>query len=81
PTEVLVGVRFRTREIAKFIKGNPNYSKADGELLGIVTSLAQPPNFGQIIADFKVRIMPDFDLEIFYNKQGTDGIRLEFRYK
>ncbi len=81
PGAVLVGVRERTREIANFIKGNPNYSKADGELLGIVSSPGAPPNLGELIADFKARTLPVFDLEITFKKQGMDGIRLEIRFK
>lgn len=81
PAVVFVGVRSRTREIAKFIKGNPGYAKADGELLGIVTATSLPPNFGQLIADFKVRTLANFDVEIVFKKQGADGIRIEFRYK
>ncbi|CAN5335820.1 hypothetical protein BH10ACI1_BH10ACI1_16200 [soil metagenome] len=81
PANVMPSVRERTREIARFIKGNPVYTKADGELLGIVSTPATPPNLIGLTADFKVRTLANFDLEITFVKQGTNGIRLEIRHK
>lgn len=43
PAEVLPGIEFRTREIARQIKNHSAYAEADGVLLGIVASTTPPP--------------------------------------
>lgn len=81
PAEVPPGIEFRTREIARQVKGHSSYSQADGELLGIVAPESEPPAFGDMVAEFTVKTMPNFGIEATFTKNGADAIRLEFRRK
>ncbi len=75
PAALPVGVRTRARDIANFIKGNPLYSTADGELLGIVSINSEPPPLSEITAEFKLRTLANFGLEASFVKNGMDAIQ------
>ena len=81
PAEIPPGARARVRDIANFVKGNPDYVSSDGDLLGIVTTGGEAPNFGDVTADFKVKTLAAFALEVTFTKQGSDGMRFEMRKK
>ena len=81
PDEPPPGIEFRTREIARQIKGHSAYSEADGELLGIVSPESEPANLGEMSAAFTVKSMPNFAVETKFKKNGADAMRFEFRRK
>ena len=81
PPPILPGARARVRDIANFIKGNPTYNPADGEALGIVTSKETPNLPSNITADFTVRTLAGFALEVTFSRQGMSAMRFEFRRK
>lgn len=81
PPQILPGARARVRDIANFIKGNPAYNPADGEALGIVTSKDAQLNPGSLTADFTVRTLAGFALEVTFSRQGMTAMRFEFRHK
>lgn len=81
PAEVLPGMRARARDIANFIKGNPVYVVADGELLGIVTSKETPNAPSSLTADFTVRTLAGFAVEVTFSRQGMTAMRFEYRHK
>ena len=81
PAEILPGARERVRDIARFIKGNPDYNPADGEALGIVASKETPQAPGSMTATFSVRTLAGFALEVTFTKQGQSAMRFEIRHK
>lgn len=81
PVQPPPGARQRVRDIANFIKGNPNYVVADGELLGIVTTGSDSLNPGDLTASFTVKTLADFALEVTFKKQGMSAMRFEYRRK
>jgi hypothetical protein len=81
PTEVPPGIEFRTRELARHIKGHSAYAEADGEMLGIVSAESEPANLGEMTAAFTVKSMPNFGVEAKFKKNGADAMRFEFRRK
>lgn len=81
PDEPPPGIEFRTREIARHIKGHSAYSEADGEMIGIVSPDSEPLNLGEMTAAFTVKSMPNFGVEAKFKKNGADAMRFEFRRK
>lgn len=77
PAPVAPGVRKRIRQIAQFIKNNPAYEEADGELLGIVGAEAGEPD--DLTPIFDLRSLPDFNVEAEFQKKGMDAARFEYR--
>lgn len=82
PHDVPTGICKRIRETANVIKSQKSiYTRADGELLGIVT----PEEAGLVETDFapdvKFKAQPDYRLEADFRKFGLDAVRFEFRYK
>jgi hypothetical protein len=81
PAEVPPGARARARDIANFIKGNPVYIVTDGELLGIVTTGGEARDPAGLTADFSVKTLAAFAIEVTFKKQGMDAMRFEMRHK
>ena len=81
PAEVEPGIEERTRAIARQIKGDLEYSDADGQLLGIVGSSTTAPLNPSMAPDFTLRSLAGFDLEATFRKQGMDALKFQFRYK
>lgn len=82
PDDVPPGIKKRFREIAAGIKAQKSiYSRADGELLGIVTA----EEAGLVEADYTVEIkfrsLFNYNLEADFRKFGLDAIRVEYRHK
>ncbi len=84
PTQVKPGIEFRTREIARQIKGSMAYAEADGDLLGIVTSgtasMPLPPG-EQVSPDFTLVTLAEFALQATFRKLGNDAVRFQYRHK
>lgn len=81
PAEVPPGIEFRTREIARQIKGTVAYSQADGELLGIVSPTVTPNDLSGLTPEFTLRTLANFELEAAFKKNGTDALKFEIRHK
>lgn len=81
PAPIKPGARARVRLLANFIKGNPVYAVADGEALGIVASKETPNALSSLTADFTVRTLAGFAVEVTFSKQGMTAMRFEFRHK
>lgn len=81
PAQVNPGIKQRIRAFVRQIKANPNYTKADGELLGIIS-----PDEGDIspdnyTPDVKFHSLSNFALEADFRLYGLDALRIEFRHK
>lgn len=81
PPQPPPGIEKRTREYARQIKGDLDYSVADGELLGIAASEQTPANPALLTAEFTVRTLANFELEVTFRKHGMTAVKLQFRYK
>ena len=82
PAEVPVGIKKRVRETANLIKSLKSvYTKADGELLGIVTADEAGLNESDFTPDVKLTPMPDFGLNAEFRKFSLDAVKFEFRRK
>lgn len=82
PPGVPPGVYQRIREIANFIKSQKSvYTRADGELLGIVTAEEAGLNPEDFTVEVKFGSLYNYNLEADFRKFGLDAIRIEFRYK
>lgn len=81
PAKLAAGISTRTRDVANFIKGNPLYSQTDGELLRIVSQNGEPRPPSEITAEFKLRALANFSLEVTFTRQGQDAIHIEYRRK
>lgn len=73
------GIRKRIRQIAAFIKNNPAYDEADGELLGIVGTDSGEPDALTARPTLTVRTLPAFALEVEYKKLEMDALSIELR--
>ncbi|MEQ1924419.1 MAG: hypothetical protein ABL952_18125, partial [Pyrinomonadaceae bacterium] len=54
---------------------------ADGEALGIVSSKDAPLNPVTLTADFTVRTLAGFAVEVTFSRQGMTAMRFEYRHK
>ena len=81
PEEPPPGIEFRTREVARQIKGHSAYSAADGEMIGIVSPESEPLNLGEMTPAFTLKSTPNFGVEAKFKKNGADAMRFEFRRK
>jgi hypothetical protein len=81
PAEVPPGIEYRTREIARQIKGMANYASADGELLGIVGGKETGGDLTNLTPEFTLRTLANFELEATFKKQGMDALKFEVRHK
>ena len=75
------GIEARTRQWVRQIKGHADYSKADGELLGIVAPETPPDNFAGMKPEFSVTTLANFELYVTFRKNGMDALKFEFRHK
>lgn len=81
PAEVPPGIEFRTREIARQIKGHASYATADGELLGIVSPKETNGDLSELTPEFTLKTLANFELEATFKKQGMDALKFEVRHK
>lgn len=81
PLQVAPGIKARVQELVTHIKGHMAYSEADGELLGIVSDESVEQAVELLTAAFSLRMLPGFELEATFNKQGMGGMRFETRRK
>ena len=82
PGIVLPGIKKRIREIASGIKAQKSiYTRADGELLGIVTPDEAGFNEMDFTPEVRLRSLSNFAVEADFRKFGLDALRIDFRYK
>lgn len=81
PGNVLPGLKKRIRSIARQIKANPAYTRADGELLGIVSPEEAGLTPETTAPELKLRSMPNYAVETDFRKFGFDALRVEIRHK
>lgn len=81
PHEVPPGVEFRTRKLARMIRGSMVYSPADGALLGIIMPSAAARDLVEIEPKFTVLSIGSFKLQFKFNRRRMDGMRFQFRRK
>ncbi len=81
PVEVKPGIEFRTRKIARDIRGSMVYATADGELLGIVSAKDIPDDLTAMEPEFTLKTLTGFQLEAGFRKFGADALKFEFRHK
>jgi hypothetical protein len=79
PAEAKPGIEAKTRAIARQIKGDQDYSEADGELLGIVSS--ETGEAPESVVDFALKTLANFELQATFRKFGMDALKLQYRYK
>jgi hypothetical protein len=82
PPAVETGIKKRIREIANAIKNQKSiYTRADGELLGIVTG----EEAGRPETDYqpalKLQALAAYHLQAEFRKMGLDAVRFEIRRK
>lgn len=81
PNNIQTGLKKKLRSIARQIKANPIYTKADGTLLGIVS----PEEAGLLpentAPELKSRPLANYAVETDFRKYGFDALRVEFRHK
>lgn len=81
PPSIPTGLKKRIRSLARQIKANPLYTKADGELLGIVSPEEAEISPQDTTPELKLRSLANFALEADFRKYGFDALRVEFRHK
>jgi hypothetical protein len=81
PANIATGLKKKLRSLARQIKANPLYTKADGEVLGIVSPDEAGLSPEDTAPEFTLRSMPNYAVEIDFRKYGTDALRVEFRHK
>lgn len=81
PPNVSPGIKNRVRAIARQIKANGQYTRADGELLGIVTAEEANLSPDSYTPSAAFDSMANFALECEFRKYGLDALRVEFRRK
>jgi len=81
PAEVPTGIEKRARDIAKAAKGQIDYSRADGEVLGFEAPVVPGLVEGDITAEFTIQTLVGFELKATFRKYGLNAMRFEFRYK
>ncbi|MFZ1702001.1 MAG: hypothetical protein WBO10_14010 [Pyrinomonadaceae bacterium] len=81
--EVAPGIEKRVREVVRQIKGDMEYSVADGELLGIVSPAKEggPLGPGDLVSpEFELRTLAAFELEARFKRMGNDAVKFQYRY-
>lgn len=81
PGSIPAGLKKRLRSIARQIKANPVYTKADGELLGIATPEEAGVSPEETTPELKLRSLANFAVEVEFRKYGFDALRVEFRHR
>ncbi len=81
PVNVPTGLKKRLRSLARQIKANPLYTRADGELLGIISPDEAELSPQDTAPQLTVRSMPNYAVEVDFRKYGLDALRVEFRHK
>lgn len=84
PAEVPPGIEERVREIARQIKGHISYSKADGELLGIIAPETSEIPLGpgvEVSPTFTLQTLAAFELQATFSKQGNSAVKFQYRHK
>lgn len=81
PPTITVGIIKQTRKLVRRIKEAPGYTQAIGEDLGIVRQSTGDGSTDNLVPALANRSLPNFTLETAFVKQGTDGLRIEYRHK
>jgi hypothetical protein len=81
PPTMTVGIIKQTRKLVRRIKDAPGYTAAIGEDLGIVKPDSDGISPDDLVPMLANRSLQNFALETAFQKQGTDGLRIEYRYK
>lgn len=82
PPFVSPGINKRIREIAASIKAQKSiYTRADGELLGIVTPEEAGFNEMEFTPEVRLRSLSNYAVEADFRKYGLDALRIEYRHK
>lgn len=81
PPTLTVGIIKQTRKLVRRIKEASGYTKAIGEDLGIVKPKSDGISPENLVPAFANRGVANFGIETSFLKQGTDGLRIEYRHK
>ena len=81
PPVIPPGLKKRLRSLARQIKANPLFTKADGELLGIVAPEEAGISPETTTPEIKLRTLTNFAVEVEFRKYGFDALRVEYRHK
>jgi hypothetical protein len=81
PSEPKPGIEYRTRGLAKQMKGHADYSEADGEAMGIEGADVTPDDPTGFTPDYTAKTLANYELEIKFKKLGMSALKFQFRYK
>lgn len=81
PPNIAPGLKKRLRSLVRQIKANPLYTKADGELLGIVSPEEADISPETTTPEINLRSLANFAVEVEFRKYGFDALRVEYRHK
>jgi hypothetical protein len=73
------GIEKWTRDLARHIKGNSQYSDADGAMLGIGPAVRAVRALDELKPNLIVLPGKNFQVGVKFRKYGMDGLRLEYR--
>jgi hypothetical protein len=80
PPAVSPGIKTRCREITNFIKNQKSvYTRADGELLGIVSTEETGKPESEYQPRLKLQTLTGYRLQADFRKSGTDAVRFEIK--
>lgn len=80
-TDPPTGTEQWVRDLAKYIRNNPKYSKADGEALGIVIPEGEAPDMSTVKPeDVTLSTRSGFGVGVKFRKLGFSAVRVEYRH-